>query len=424
MERLYQYLWKQRMMGCRLHTVRGEDVEIRYAGRHNNDAGPDFLGARLRIGTQEWAGNVEIHVRASDWHHHHHDGDPAYDNVILHVVGVDDTRIQGPDGVEIPQVVAAFPESFFRMYRVLSERINSVPCEPYASEIPGLLRADWLSTLAVERIQRKASRIIDCADSLRGDWNQACFVSLARALGFNLNGDPFEMMARTLPLNIVSHHSDDIHQIEALLFGQAGMLDTSLHIFDEYYQSLSREYFFLARKYGLRPMNRSLWKYARTRPQNFPHRRIALLCRALLDGFTLLGDLLDRQKDPDGIRELFGWRPDGYWEEHADFDLPGHADAPLSGTALDLLMINFTAPMLYAYGATHGDPDVCDRALDIWYDTPAENNTYIRQWKQAGLSADNAADSQALLQLRREYCDNSRCLDCRFASSLLRRCIQ
>ena len=118
MERLYQYLWKQRMMGCRLHTVRGEDVEIRYAGRHNNDAGPDFLGARLRIGTQEWAGNVEIHVRASDWHHHHHDGDPAYDNVILHVVGVDDTRIQDPHGVEIPQVVAAFPESFFRMYRV------------------------------------------------------------------------------------------------------------------------------------------------------------------------------------------------------------------------------------------------------------------------------------------------------------------
>lgn len=422
MEMMYQYLWQQRMLGKRFSTVRGESVDILYAGRHNRDAGPDFLNARVRIGDQEWAGNVEIHVKASDWHRHGHDSDPAYSNVILHVVAVDDARITRADGSEIPQILATFPESFFRMYLALSQRIMSVPCQPYLGSIPELNRVDWLSSLAVERIQDKAHRILECVRTTGGDWNQACFISLARALGFNLNSEPFEILARSLPLNILFHHSDNIMQLEALLFGQAGMLDTSLHIFDEYYQLLGREYFFLARKYGLRPMNVSLWKYARTRPQNFPHRRIALLCRVLYNGFTFLSDVLERRRHHEALRELLDWQADGYWETHADFDIAGNASAALSPAAVDLLMINLIAPLLYAYGSSHGDADMADDALDIWYGLPPENNTFIRQWSGAGIKAVTAAESQALLQLRKKYCDMQRCMDCRFASNLLHQC--
>lgn len=420
MEQIYQYLWKQRMMGHKISTVRGDDVEILYAGIHNTDAGPDFNGARLRIGSQEWAGNVEIHVKASDWHRHGHDNDPAYDNIILHVVAVDDTRIKRADGSEIPQSVITFPESFFRMYAKLSERIGDVNCEPWLPTLTTLQHADWLSTLCIERLQTKARRILDCADAMRGDWNRACFVTLARALGFNLNSEPLEILARSIPLNIVSHHADNMMQLEALLFGQAGMLDSSLHIFDEYYQAICREYFFLARKYGLKPMNVTMWKYARTRPQNFPHRRIALLCRVLSNEFRLLSDILDRRRNAEHIRRLFDWKLDGYWADHMDFDLPGKGNASLSEAAIDLLMINFVAPMLYAYSTAHGDIDSAESALDIWEDLKPENNRYIRQWSRAGIRPHSAADSQALIQLRTNYCDRNRCMDCRFAAALLK----
>lgn len=407
-------------MGSLIHTVDGRELRILYSGIHNRDAGPDFTGARIVIGDEEWCGNIEVHVRASDWNRHGHSSDPAYSNIILHVVGVDDYRIKRADGSEIPQMVVSFPESFYRMYAALSEKINNIHCQEWLHLVPSINRADWLGSLTIERIQSKSRRILDMLESLNGDWAQTCFVALARALGFNLNGEPMEMMARSLPLRILLHHSDNPLQLEALLFGQAGMLDTSCHIFDEYYQTLGREYFFLARKYGLRPLNLSIWKYARTRPSNFPHRRIAMLACAVTGGFSLMSDILESRYNPDRIRALFNWQPSGYWDNHSDFDVPGTANAPLSVAMLDLLLINFTAPLLYAYAAANGNPDLGDSALDIWYSLAPENNIFIRQWIRLGISCSTAADSQALLQLKREYCDHNRCLDCRFAAKMFK----
>lgn len=420
MENLYQYLWKTRMLGSRLKTVRGDSVEIISTGNHNHDAGPDFCNARLKINGHLWVGNVEIHVRASDWYRHSHDLNPAYKNVILHVVAVDDDRIKYDNGSEIPQTVFSVPSSLISLYDVLSSHIDDLPCRGLLSRIDSLLVSDWLSALAVERLQSKARRIIDCCDSLAGDWNQTCFVALARALGFNLNAHPFEMLARSVPLNIISHHADNIFQIEAILFGQAGMLDSSTNIFDEYYHALCSEYFFLARKYGLKPMNPANWKYARTRPQNFPHRRIALLARCLLNGFSLLSRIMDNRNNPDAIRKLFNWRADGYWDSHSDFNTPGRADTFLSNPAIDLIMINFTTPLIYAYASSHGDYIAGEAALDIWSKISPENNIFIRQWIKEGFHPLNAADSQALIQLSKEYCGRNRCLDCRFAARLIR----
>jgi hypothetical protein len=409
------------MLGRKLSTVHGLPVEILSPGIHNRDAGPDFLGAHLRIGPQEWFGNVEIHVKASDWTRHGHDSNPAYENVILHVVAVDDARIHRSDGSEYEQTVVTFPESFFTMYARLADKVASIPCTESLSSLPPLVISDWIESLSVERMQMKAERVLTVNGQLNGDWEQTAFAMLARSLGFGLNSDPFEMLARSIPLKTLWHHADNSMQVEALLFGQAGMLDMSLNIFNEYYQTLCREYYFLSRKYSLRPLSGSIWKYARTRPNNFPHRRIAMLATHCCSQKRLMAELLDNSRDPEAIEQLFTWQLSHYWDEHNDFTTDAsRIPSGLSRGSINLLMINFVAPMLYAYGAATDNPDLAARGLDIWESLPAENNTFIRQWSAAGIPSNTAAHSQALLQLRRQYCDANRCLDCRFGHALLR----
>ena len=432
MEMLYQYLWKHGMVGekiaghrgRRIPTVDGASVTVLYPGIHNRDAGPDFMGARISMDHSEWAGNVEIHVKASDWYRHNHQTDPAYNSVILHAVGVNDQRVATSDGRQLPQVVITCPESFASLYLRLAENISQVKCQPMLGEISPLSVTDWVSTLEVERMQQKAERVMQLTRFTGGDWEWTCFIMLARALGFGLNSEPFEILARSVPLTTLLHHSDDLLQLEALLFGQAGMLDTSIHIFDDYYQQICREYFFLARKYGLRPMRRDLWKYARTRPQNFPHRRVAMLAAAVEGGFRLMSDILDAGADIDRQLALLDWHLSDYWSTHADFDTDASPNAAsLVRASRNLLLINFTAPLLYAYGDSRGNPDLTEAALGIWEQLGAEANSIVRQWKSSGIPCDTAAESQALLQLRKEYCDRNRCMDCRFGHTLLRNTI-
>lgn len=239
-------------------------------GLYNEDAGPDFTAAKLLINQQKWIGNVEIHVKASDWKRHHHDGDAAYDTIILHAVGVDDMRIRRKDGNVVPQYVITVPPEAFATFARLDNNMRDIRCEGMISGVPSMVADCWVESLGVERLQDKASHVIDIYNSCGKDWQQTCFVILARALGFGLNSDPLEQLAKSVSLNILARHSDSILQLEAILFGQAGMLQASNHLFDEYYQTLCREYHFLSRKYGLSPIRTALWKYARTRPQIFP----------------------------------------------------------------------------------------------------------------------------------------------------------
>ena len=421
MERLYHYLWKHKIIGTNLHLVDGEKLNILFPGTYNEDAGPDFYNARIIIGETEWIGNVEIHVKASDWYRHKHDEDPVYDSVLLHVVGINDTKIERKNGEIIPQFLMTYPQPFYSLYESLSCGVGEVRCAPWIKLVPRLVNEDWLESLALERLQQKAQRILDCAENCRYDWEQTTFIALARALGFGLNSEPFERLARSLPLNFIRRHSNNLMQLEALLFGQAGMLDTSIHIFDQYYQTLCQEYFFLARKYGLRPLDVHIWKYARTRPQNFPHRRIALLARALYNGFNLNSSLRECSGDLNKIKCLFNWELSGYWLNHLDFD----QENPLCGKILgkgsiELVCINFVVPLLYAMAKFFGDPDLGENAIRIWEKLDAERNRYIDQWKRFGFECKCAMRSQALIQLRKEYCDCSRCMECRIGHWLLR----
>lgn len=422
MEKLFHYLWKTGIKGSDFKDVDGAQIEVLDPGIHNQDSGPDFFNSKLKINGIEWIGNVEIHVKASDWNRHGHSEDPAYDNVILHVVAVSDKRITRQDGSLIPQIVFTLPEKFFHTYASLAEESPSLRCIPMLNDIPRLNREDWLETLTIERMQQKAQKVKEILASTEGDWEQTCFILLARGLGFGLNGDPFEMLAKSLPLRILHHHNDNPFQLESLIFGQGAMLDSSIHIFDDYYQGLCREYYFLARKYGLKPMRPGLWKYARTRPQNFPHRRLALLAYANKGGFSLFSRLLDAGKDPETIADVFNWKPEGYWENHFSFDTEiKNVPSELSRSSKNLLAINVAVPLLYAYASYTGNPDLGERMTTLMQELPAEANTIVKQWNGFGFETKSAARSQALIHLRKEYCDKNKCIYCRFGHYLLRK---
>lgn len=424
MERLYHYLWKTRLRGNKFRDVDGADIEVLDPGVHNNDSGPDFFNSKLKINGTEWVGNVEIHVKSSDWYRHGHDTDTAYDNVILHVVGISDKRISRKDGSLIPQLELTFPVHFYHTYLSLSESGQRLRCGGRLEKISAIAKTDWLETLSIERLQKKAARVKDILALTQGDWEQTCFILLARGLGFGLNGDPFELLGKSLPLRILHHHCDNPFQLDALLFGQAAMLDATMYMFDEYFQALCREYYFLARKYGLRPMRPGLWKYSRTRPQNFPHRRIAFLSNSALGGFSIFSRLLEaiKSSDPEStLPEIFDMKATGFWENHFSFDNEaGNVPNELSRTSKILLVINVAVPLLYAYSAATGDLETGEKIVSVMMDLPPENNSLIREWKTMGLEAKDAFRSQALLHLRKEYCDMNKCLYCRFGHHILK----
>lgn len=412
------------MFGKVVKASSGCDVEILNPGMHNLDAGPDFSAAMIRIANTEWGGNVEIHVKASDWKRHGHHNDPAYDSVILHVVGVDDESVKRTDGSEILQVCVAPPAEFYDRYALLTENIDSPTCLGWIDTIPKIKRVDWLGALGIERINDKALYMKSILESSGSDWQQTIFILIARALGFGLNGLPFELLAKSLPLNYVMRHRDNPLQVEALVFGQAGLLNPGEYQYDEYYMSLCREYDFLRKKYGLSPIKGELWKYSRTRPQNFPHRRMAILSAMLTDGMQLYTHILEAKGDYDILMECLDFKASDYWHFHSRF---GEAESriplpvELSRGSKEIVLINVMAPFYYAYGAVTGNPDVAELGLDLLREINAEKNSITALWSRYGLKPECAFDSQALIQLKRNYCDKSRCLECRFGHHLLRR---
>lgn len=421
MEELYHYIWKTKLIGSHIQDVDGNYIDIIDPGIHNNDSGPDFFNSKVKINGIEWIGNVEIHVRASDWFRHKHETDPAYNNVILHVVAVSDKRINRKDGSLLPQLQLTFPESFFRTVATLSEETDRVRCAEWIGNIPELNKKDWLESLALERLQEKASRALTLLKAMNGDWEQTCFVLLARGLGFGLNGEPFEMLAKSIPLKILHRHSDNLLQLEAILFGQASMLDPTCHIFDEYYQLLCREYYFLSKKYGLKCIPSGVWKYARTRPQNFPHRRIAVLAYSTFGGFSIFSRLHDAKNDIDKLIDIFDLKTEGYWKDHFSFDgNVSESPTALSRPSKILLVINVAIPLLYAYASSIGDLELAEKTAGLMLDLPSENNGIIKQWESLGFTAKDASRTQALIHLRKEYCDKKKCLYCRFGHLLLR----
>ena len=420
MEGLLQYIWQHKLwLSEDMVTNDGRRVRVIDQGLLNTDAGPDFFNAKIEIDGHLWVGNVEIHVRASDWKRHHHDEDPAYDNVILHVVEKDDAPVTRINGELIPQVELKVSPRFNECYDRLVNAHVELPCAARLKEVPQLTVTEWIEALAFERLHGKVDRVQELYDRYNGSWEDICYVMLARTLGFGINNDAFERLARVTPLRLLHKHSDSILQVEALLFGQAGLLDNDELASESYFQQLKREYAFLANKFSLRPIEGTAWRLFRSRPQNFPYRRIALLAQFVQGGFNLMNDILNA-KDTKELRQLFDIELSGYWTTHYSFGKPSpSAGRALSKGSIDIVLINTVAPLYYARGEMTDDSTMCDRAIELLEDLRPEQNSIVAMFKAAGLRCDDALTSQALIQLRRNYCEARKCIYCRLGHRLL-----
>ena len=423
MEELLHYVWKHKLLPlAEQQTTDGRLIEILDPGLQNRNAGPDFFNAKVKIGGTLWVGNIEIHLKASDWYRHGHDRDPHYNNVVLHVVEIADMDAKTQDGNYLPQMVLEIPQALKTNYGELLHNDQYPPCYQIIPNLTQLTVHSWLAALQTERLEQKTEAIQKRVDQCDGLWENAYFVTLARNYGFGINGDAFEQWALNVPLLSVGKHRDDLFQIEAMFMGQAGLLQEesiperyrASALSEGYFTKLRNEYLFLAHKFSMKPMDFEAWRFLRLRPQNFPHVRISQLVNLYYERKSGLSLLLECET-LDQLRQLLETHVTPYWETHFLFG----AESPKSikKTSLsssNLLIINTAIPMLFAVGRHRQREDLCDRAFDFLEQLKAEDNYIIRMWKQCGLDVKTAGDSQALIQLKKQYCDRKDCLRCRF----------
>ena len=420
MEQLLHYVWKHKIFPLKeLKTTTGQQVEVIDTGLANTDAGPDFFNAKLKLDGVLWIGNIEIHERSSDWFKHGHHADAGYNSVILHIASEIDMEISRSNGERIPQIQLICPEAVRTNYKELLETDSYPPCYRIIPSLPPFTAHSWMSALQMERFEQKATLLNERLKRCQGNWEDAFFITLARNFGFGLNGDAFETWAHQLPFRAVDKHRNDLFQIEAIFFGQAGILEDSDG--DGYYLRLKKEYTYLQHKFGLIPMDASLWRFLRLRPANFPHIRIAQLACLYHRAYGLLSRIMETET-LQGVRDILKGGTSEYWLTHYTFggSSPSRPKT-LSNTSLDLLIINTVVTFLYAYGLHKGNRVLCARAGSFLEELKAENNYITRMWEQCGMKASNAADSQALIQLKKEYCDKKKCLYCRIGYEYLKR---
>lgn len=421
-EDFLQYVWKNGLLQTNvLRTKAGERVEILDFGRHNTDAGPDFFNARVKVGSVLWAGNVEIHLRSSDWYRHNHHFDSAYDNVILHVVEINDKDVFASSGRLIPTVKMSYVEDILFEYERLFKSRKRVSCLSLISDIEKISVSSWLNKLAVERLQQKTEGIFQLLKYNNNSWEETFYQIVARYFGLNVNSEPFELLAKSTPLKVLLKNRHSEIAIESILFGQAGMLQAEKG--DTYYSSLRKEYDFYRKKYALNPIAYDLWKYLRLRPSNFPEVRVAQFANLIYKKDNLFSQVLEC-RGIDELRSLFEVRASSYWNKHFSFNNASVSRIKnLGKTSIDIIIINAVIPVIFAYGVSHDLQNIKDKAFAWLEDIKAEANRIVRQWKEAGVKVESALESQALIQLEKNYCDKRRCLFCDFGNKLLRKSI-
>ncbi|MFN8211271.1 MAG: DUF2851 family protein [Bacteroidales bacterium] len=422
-EEFLHFIWKYGLYDAsRLKDSNGNNIIVIQPGEYNRDAGPDFFNSRVRIGDTEWAGNVEIHIKSSHFETHGHHRDHAFDNVILHVVSVNDKRTRNARGREIPTLEISCDEAVSEKYTELLSNPATIACENHLESIDKFFINQWLQALMVERLESKCSYAGDIFKETGNDWDETFYRLLSRYFGFRVNTDPFELMARALPFRLIRKHADNPFQVEALLFGTAGMLDEGLFrntAKDSYYNDLAREFRMLKAKYSISPVHGWLWKFGRLRPVNFPTVRISQLAAMLGTAGGLFSRVISTGSITE-LRKLFEVSASEYWADHYIFGKKSPGKSRATGDAsVDLLLINAVIPVIFFYGRVRGEPALRDRALDLLDAIDAENNAIIRDWITAGIDPVSASDSQALLQLRLEYCRKRRCLDCRIGTRII-----
>lgn len=411
-EILLHYIWQNRLWASFPQTdTDGKPIEILSVGRHNTDAGPDFADVHLRIGGQEWFGNVEIHLTSSDWYKHRHHLDKAYDSVVLHVVRQADKRVYNSQGEAICQCELRYPDNQDYLTGLIraAQRMDSaegvIECGKRLLQDPSMLTDGWRKTLLHKRLGCKQQSIQRLLGITHNSWEHAFYITLAHNFGFHTNGIPFETMAIQTPLAYLQKHRNSLFQLTAILLGQSGLLTAATAQTNEE-QRLLREYLFLQKKFSLTPIDGYLWKKARMRPQAFPEVRIRQFAQLIHQSEFLFSRLMD-ESGLEQLVSLLTLHP-------AEEDTPNKLafPSPIGRSSIDILLINSVIPYKYAYALAHKDSTAIDKALLLMEQIAPENNSIIRQWHLLGQEVHSAADTQALIHLYQNYCQSSRCMNC------------
>ncbi|HON18014.1 MAG TPA: DUF2851 family protein [Salinivirgaceae bacterium] len=419
-ERFLQFIWQYQLFEKNnLLTEHGLPVEIVSPGKQNLNSGPDFIEAKIRIGDTLWVGCVEVHLNSSDWYSHKHHSDSAYNNVILHVVNQFSKEIINQNQQIIPTLVISTPQSLVLNYTLLMKSKAWIACEDVFSQIDEFRKIFYIEALSIERLQQKSEQINRLFEEADFSYDELFYRLLSQNFGFKINAQPFEQLARKTPLNIIRKIAGNPLSVEALLFGQAGLLPHD-NFPDDYCRYLVEEYRHLKHRFNLDTAARFEWKFSRIRPQNFPTIRIAQLSKMVSAHSDFIGSIIE-SADLTSVRSLFEINPSDYWQEHYHFGKKSKRKfGGLGNASLDIILINTVVPFLFFYGLQHNNQSLKNKALQWLEAIVPEKNSIIEHWQDLGAEISNARQSQGYLQLKNEYCSKQRCLDCQIGSLIIR----
>ncbi|MBD0830533.1 DUF2851 family protein [Aestuariibaculum sediminum] len=412
-EEFLHYLWKyKKFQFSQLTTVQGESIVISKVGEHNFNSGPDFFNALIKVGGQLWAGNVEIHVKSSDWYLHNHENDIAYDNVVLHVVWEHDTQIFRKDNSELATLILKDYTDIRTIENyndLFSNERRWIHCEPFFADMKRFDLQHWLERLYFERLERKSKTIESLLEDSKNDWEAILFIMLAKNFGLKVNGHAFYTLANSIDYSVVRKSQNNIEQLEALFFGQAGLLDKDIQ--NGYYQELKKEYQFLRQKFQLANISVASVQFFRLRPPNFPTIRLSQLASLYHNQNTLFSKIIETNT-LEAFYDLFKVSTSKFWETHYTFEKSSKASVKtLTHSFIDLVLINTVLPIKFLYAKQHRNESE-DSVLQIANKIASENNSIVQAFNNLKKVSESALQSQALIQLKTEYCDKSKCLQC------------
>lgn len=421
-EDFLHYVWQFRSFDNNdLKTAEGENLKIIHQGFLNKNAGPDFNNGKIQLGETLWAGNVEIHIKASDWLKHNHQSDTSYENVILHVVYENDVEIRRIDGSVLPvlELKNRIADELIQQYEKLFLTLTDFPCMAQIQYVDKLIIDSFLSRTIIERFEQKSQQVIETLNALNGNWDETFYRFMARNFGFKVNALPFELFSKAISQQIYGKHKDNSLQIEALVFGSAGFLNGKFD--EEYPQKLQIEFHFLRKKYNIKPIEVSIWKFMRMRPQNFPTIRLAQFAALIVKANHLFSKVMETSNIAE-LRAMFDDLPvNEYWKTHYHFKKEAlRVTTQIGKTSVDNILLNTVAVFLFAYGKFTATQFYINRAVNLLEDLPAEQNAITDKFTSAGVKIDNAFISQGILQLKKEYCDQKKCLSCGIGIKILK----
>ena len=419
-ERLLQFIWQfQYFNKEQLVTVDGEILSILSPGRLNLNQGPDFSEAKIKVDNTTWIGNIELHVMASDWNAHKHNGDANYSNIILHVVWINDVQLFDKNKkpiltLELQQLV---PKIMLQHYQQLMQSKGFIACEEHLPLLSEMGWLAWKERLIAERLERKAKQVLELLQEANNHWEEVFWWLVAKNFGMKVNASAFEHIAKSIPVNILAKHKYQLNQLEALLFGQSLLLNKDFE--EDYPKLLQREYKFLSAKHKLKQINKAP-DFLRMRPANFPTVRLAQLAALIFKSTHLFSRILETETI-NQLKELLDVTANDYWHYHYCFDQPtDYKEKKLGETMTNNIIINTIVPVLFAYGMYHKNQQAKDKAVYYLSTLSAEVNNITKQWQTKNVVNKNALDSQALIELKNNYCNEKRCLSCAVGNKLLR----